>query len=309
MTPSDAPSRQPTNPRFVVPTPVRVSFRTLSAVAPGPTARLAWRIFAKPARKAHVDRYGILPEARAHTLRAGGHDLAAWEWGKGPPVLLLHGWGSSALSLGAFVRPLVAAGFRPVAFDAHAHGESPGTTTSGPEMATHLNEIAGRLGAKHVVAHSMGTVVAGFGVKGGLAVDRMALLNAPADMPYFLSAFTHGLGFSAAVKRRMIRRFEQEHRLRWEDCVVEWVGEGHSGPTLLVHDDGDPDVPWAHAERVRGAWRNHHAITTRGLGHRGSLHAPEIVSATTAFLAGRDRGLPQEITGIADSGAPAAAQP
>jgi pimeloyl-ACP methyl ester carboxylesterase len=288
-------TRPPPNPRFAIPAPLRLSFRTLSAVAPGPTARLAWHIFAKPPRKPRPDRYDVLPEAETLTVRAAGHDLPAWAWGEGPPVLLLHGWGSSAASMTAFVRPLTHAGFRVVTYDAFAHGVSPGVTTSGPEMARHLNEIADRLGAQHIVAHSMGTVVAGFAIRAGLDVERMALLNAPADMPHFLTLFARGLGFSPAVERRMIRRFEEEHDVRWEDCVVEWVAEGHDAPTLLVHDDSDVDVPWPHAERVRSAWQNNHAITTRSLGHRGGLHAPAVLSATVDFLSGRDAGLPTEV--------------
>lgn len=300
-TPTSSTSVQATvpvaNPRYAIPTPLRLSFKTMSIVAPGPTAKLAWHIFAKPPRKARPDRYRVMDEARSLSLSAGGHDLAAWEWGdpSGPPAILLHGWGSASVGLGAFVRPIADAGFRVVAYDAHAHGQSPGVTTSGPEMAGHLNEIADRLGAKHILAHSMGTVVAGFALQGGLDVERMVLLNGPADMPYFLSAFTHGLGFNNSVEQRMIRRFEEEHGIRWEDCVVEAVIAGHPAPALLVHDDTDPDVPWPHAERVRAAWQNHRAITTRGMGHRGSLHSPEIVRASVDFLRGDEASLPEVV--------------
>lgn len=286
----------PLNPRFAVPTPLRLSFKTMSTVAPGPTSKLAWHIFAKPARRIRPDRYSVWDEGEPFTVQAAGHELPAWSWGEGPTVLLLHGWSSTATGMSGFVRPLVAAGFRVAAYDAFAHGSSPGVTTSGPEMARHLNEIADRLEARHVVAHSMGTVVLGFAVRGGLDVQRSVLLNAPADMPYFLSQFTRGLGFTEGVKRRMIRRFEEEHSVRWEDCIVEWVANGHEHPTLIVHDDDDVDVPWSHALRVREAWPNHRAITTRGLGHRGSLHSPEVVTAVADFLRGGEVTLPAEVT-------------
>lgn len=283
------------NKRYAVPEPVRLTFRALSAVAPGAAAMVAWRMFAKPARRARPDRYGVFSEGRSFRLSAAGHQLAAWRWGDGPPVLLLHGWGSSAASLGAFVRPLLEAGFSVVAYDAHAHGESPGVTTSGPEMAKHLTEIAQALGARHLVGHSMGTVVTGFALKSGLDVERIALLNAPADMPYFMTLFAQSLGISDEVVKRMVQRFEREHSIRWEDCVVEWAADGHAVPALLVHDVRDRDIPWAHAERVRKAWKNHHAITTRGMGHRGALHAREIIDATVRFLKGEQDGLPTEV--------------
>ena len=280
------------NPRYQVPTGLRRTFAGLSRLSPPLAARVAWRIFAKPRRKPAKDSHGVFAEAREGVVEAEGHRLKAWEWGEGAPVLLLHGWSSSSRRMGAFVRPLVAAGYRVIAYDAHGHGESPGSVTSGPEMARHLVEIADRTGARHLVAHSMGTVVTGFAVRGGLEPHRVALLNAPADMPYFLSMFTDALGFSEEVERRMIRRFEREHSIPWETCNVESVVGGTEVPALLVHDEDDPDVPWPHAERVRRSWRNHHAVTTRGLGHRGALRTDRIITATVDFLRGREATLP-----------------
>ena len=292
----------PGNARYVVPVPVRASLRALSLVSPALGARLGWRLFAKPSRKPRPDRHGVFSEDAKIPLVAEGIPLAAWTWGAGDAtVVLLHGWGSSARSMGGFVRPLVDAGFRVVAYDAHAHGESPGTLTSGPRMASHLVEIADRLGARHLVGHSMGTVVAGFALRAGLTPDRMALLNGPADMPWFLNLFTESLGFTPAVHRRMVRRFEEEHEIRWENCVVEWAADGQDLPVLLVHDRADPDVPWVHVERVRSAWRNSRPVTTSGLGHRGALRSRAVVHATVDFLAGREDQVPEAVT--AGSGA------
>lgn len=282
----------PPNSRYSVPAPVRMSMRALSTLSPSLGARLGWHLFAKPPRKPRPDRHGVFTDDHRFQLTAGGLPLAAWQWGTGPTVILHHGWGSSARSMSGFVEPLVDAGHRVVAYDAHAHGESPGTLTSGPEMARHLTEIARQFDAPHLVGHSMGTVVAGFAARGGLRMERMALLNAPADMPWFLSLFTNALGLTRPVHDRMVERFEREHDIRWENCVVEWAADGQTTPTLLVHDTDDPDVPWEHAERVRAAWENHTAITTNGLGHRGSLRTAEVIGAAVDFITGREHQLP-----------------
>ncbi len=286
---------EPANERYQVPAALRTSLRALSMVAPPVAATVAWRMFAKPQRRPAPDRYGVFSEATPLTLRAEGHDLKAWEWGEGTPVLLLHGWSSSSRRLGGFVRPLVDAGHRVIAYDAHGHGESPGGVTSGPEMARHLVEIARALDVRQVVAHSMGTVVTGFAMRQGWQPTRVVLLNAPADMPYFLSLFTRALGFTEPVERRMIQRFEREHSIAWENCTVEAVVGGTPVRALLVHDEQDPDVPWPHAERVRNAWGNHHAVTTRGLGHRGALKAEPVIAASVDFLLGEYGRLPEVV--------------
>ena len=55
--------------------------------------------------------------------------------GAGPRILLVHGWGGHAARLRRYVRPLNAAGFRVVAFDAPGHGGSGGGPVSLPEIA------------------------------------------------------------------------------------------------------------------------------------------------------------------------------
>src|SRR5688500_16792196 len=49
----------------------------------------------------------------AHFSTRYGH-IAGFEAGTGPTVLLVHGWGERAASLGALVRPLTSAGYRVV---------------------------------------------------------------------------------------------------------------------------------------------------------------------------------------------------
>src|SRR5947209_9832224 len=61
-----------------------------------------------------------------------GHRVAGEEWGEGPPIYLVHGWGGQRAHLAVFVKPLVEAGHRVVAFDLPSHNESgPGAVEPG----------------------------------------------------------------------------------------------------------------------------------------------------------------------------------
>jgi pimeloyl-ACP methyl ester carboxylesterase len=53
--------------------------------------------------------------------------IAMWSAGRGPCVVLVHGWEADHRDMDAFVAPLVAAGRRVVAFDLPAHGEASAT--------------------------------------------------------------------------------------------------------------------------------------------------------------------------------------
>ena len=85
-------------------------------------------------------------------------------WGSGPVAYLVHGWGGNGSQLAAFVRPLLAEGFRVVLFDAPAHGDSePGPAgpgrTHGVEFGKALDAVFAKFGpAEAVIAHSLGAI-------------------------------------------------------------------------------------------------------------------------------------------------------
>ncbi len=89
-------------------------------------------------------------------------------WGSGPTVVLVHGWGSRASRLGALAVALVEAGFRVVAFDAPAHGESTGRFASLPEFARALVDVAEAAGPIHgLVGHSLGGAAVAMAMRQG----------------------------------------------------------------------------------------------------------------------------------------------
>src|SRR3954471_12912224 len=113
----------------------RAALQTAYVVSEDLGTTFAERLFTTPRRHARPDRErAVLATARELTidvtLRAprwnGAHTtVAAWKWGQGPTVLLVHGWEGRGSQLGSFVEPLVAAGLSVVAFDAPGHGDSP----------------------------------------------------------------------------------------------------------------------------------------------------------------------------------------
>ena len=68
----------------------------------------------------------ILERGNNIRIRFEGGELAVTTWGDGPAVLLMHGWGGARAQMTGFVDPLLAAGYRVVAYDQPAHGESNG---------------------------------------------------------------------------------------------------------------------------------------------------------------------------------------
>jgi pimeloyl-ACP methyl ester carboxylesterase len=235
-------------------------------------------------------------------------------WGdvEGPVVYLMHGWGGYRGQLGAFVAPLVAAGYRVVAFDAPSHGESaPGSFGAGRSLITEflaaLAAVTREFGAAHgVVAHSLGGGATAMAVLDGLPAHRLVLIAPAPDPNTFARMFAATLGFGDRVRADLIRRLERrvgrpmsdfdtvtrareaaEARLggaRGPSSNVTPGAEAAAPPLLVIHDQEDKEIPYAQGKAIAEAWRGAELLSTRGLGHRRILRDPEVIRTAVEFL-------------------------
>lgn len=270
----------------------RAAVGLVARTAPSVAAAWALRRFCTPPRHTRE------PEALAATARwlavpVGGRAVYAWEWGAGPAVLLVHGWGGRGAQLAAFAPPLLAAGFRVVAFDAPAHGASEGRRASLLDFRNAVRAVASRVGPlAGVVAHSLGAAATALAMKDGLDAPRAVFLSPPAEPRAYLRRFLAAVGIPAALAPTVERRFERAAGFRWADLAVPAVAPALDAPLLVIHDRGDREVPWADGAAIAAAWPGAELLTTAGLGHMRLLHEPAVIARAVAFLdpARGDRG-------------------
>lgn len=217
-----------------------------------------------------------------------GHRIVGEAWGDGPSVFLVHGWGGCRAHLAVFVKPLVAQGYRVIAFDLPSHNESdsgalaPGRTTV-VECAEALSAVVAAHGpARAVVAHSLGAKAAALAAARGAAIDRMVFLAPMGDFAPYLDLFAdrHGFGprIRAGLQHRLDRRLGTP-LVNTDICRIAGNLEDPL-PLLLIHDPDDPDSPHETSERIAEVWPGATLFTTRGLGrlahYRILRHRPAI---------------------------------
>jgi pimeloyl-ACP methyl ester carboxylesterase len=265
---------------------IRTAFGTVGRVAPSVAARWAETIFCTPPRhEARGIEEAFIASGRAFSVEWQGQRLAAWDWGGGPTVVLVHGWGSRAGRLAAAAGALVEAGFRVVLYDAPAHGLSTGRFASLPEFARALRAVAEAVGPVYgLVGHSLGGAAVSLALNWGLAADRAVLVAPPSDVVVFSHAFAEQVNLPRRAHDAMRRNLETRLDMRWDEIHIATLARSLRTPVLVVHDREDPDVPFTHAEEIAGAWPDARLLTTSGLGHRAILRDPDVVRAAVAFL-------------------------
>jgi pimeloyl-ACP methyl ester carboxylesterase len=219
-------------------------------------------------------------------LSLDGRAVAIWRWGRGPAVLLVHGWGSRGSRLSSFIAPLIDAGFSVVAFDAPGHGASAGRLSSLPQFIAAIAGVSRAVGGvEAIVAHSMGGAATTLAMARGVAARRVVFLAPAADPAGYSERFAGLIGLTPSVLARMKQNIERRFGQRWEEFDVLAAARTMTPPLLVFHDREDRDVPWSDGAAIAAAWPGAELVSTMGLGHRRIVQDPQVVARAVGFLA------------------------
>jgi len=271
-------------------------FGVAGRLFPEATGRLAERLFFSPRRHGMPRREkGWMEGAIEEFLDIEGHRIAIYTWGKpeAPAVLLVHGWEGRGSQMAAFAAPLVEAGYRVVAIDAPAHGNSTGKQTDGFEVGRVVLAVSRHVGDVHgTISHSFGSICVLLAMDDGLEVKRSVMLAPGVEGEVFFRGFAEIIGLPSksteVLRDRVIERFGGDHWNKFTNKHQGGILAGHSDGAMVVHDTEDREVPYHQSVELA-----HHAdgaqlLTTRGLGHRRVLRDPAVVAEVAAFIAKTD---------------------
>ena len=278
---------------------VRRLFWVLERLAPAVGSRWATELWCTPPVLESSMRMppGVSPGTPIEAFW-NAHRVAGEEWGEGPPVYLVHGWGGQRAHLAVFVKPLVEAGYRVIAFDLPSHNESdPGALAPGRTTAIECGDAIAAMIETHgpahaVVAHSLGANSTALAAAQGAQVGRLVFLAPMGEFGLYLDLFAARHGFGPRIRSGLQRRLETRIRMPLHETNMTHTGRrANYPPLLLIHDPDDPDSPYAASERLAAAWPGASLLTTRGLGrlahYRILRHRPAL-SAGLEFI-GRPR--------------------
>ncbi|MBW1638711.1 alpha/beta hydrolase [Microbacterium resistens] len=220
-------------------------------------------------------------DARRRVRDLGGHRVIVYEWGTGPrAVLIVHGWRGRASQFGAIIRELLFAGYRVVAFDAPASGDSPGRRTHVGEYRRIIDALAQEEdgGSFHaVVAHSAGALAALTAVADGGISRRMVAIAPVVRYSALSEAFARGAGLGEKARFRQEGWFTRRLRRDGVDAASYDLLARELPADLrirIVHDAGDG---WSEVGESRRLAERHpgrvNVTETTGLGHTRILEA------------------------------------
>lgn len=257
---------------------------TLGWVAPRLVAKKMRLLFMRPRDLPHRDwELPLLATSERITLRFG---LSALRWGKGPTVLVMHGWEGRPTQFAALITALVDAGYTVVALDGPAHGRSPGREANVLLFARAMLEAAAELPPlQAVIGHSMGGASAMLAVQLGLRTETLVSIAAPARILGVLRGFARMMGLPPKARSAFIRLVEND--VGMPASKMDVAHYQLDVPGLIVHADDDTFVSVKESQLIHEAWFDSRLLRLPEGGHQRVLADPRVIDGVLSLLAGR----------------------
>jgi len=193
-------------------------------------------------------------------------DLNLYRVGRGPKVILTHGWAGGAAQFFPLMEKIAEAGYEAIAFDHLAHGNSGGQFANLPLFIKGLNAVVSNEGKDDlacIVSHSMGTVSA---------------LNQDKSIKHLLIAPTFGFyqsfeqrilstGLKSRLFHNLLSDIEAEHDLKFKSLLPEPHLSQTQQQIQIVHDEGDKFAPFDLTAEQVSQFEHVSLTSTQGLGH------------------------------------------
>lgn len=258
--------------------------RTIRSLTP----RMLLRAFCTPFVKVRptAAQQALLDAGERFTVTVPGGQAAGWRWGRGPAVLLVHGWAGRASQMTAWVPTLTRRGYSVIAIDQPAHGESPGSSTNAVIMKNILLKITARTGPlAAVVAHSLGGLVSSYAMSRGMKAGSTVLISSPSAPGPFFEQLMKMARIPTARRAEVMSGAEELLGETFDRFSTRSSWRGGDTPALLIHDRSDRQVPFSTVAQNLESIPHAEVLETKGLGHTRILDDAVVLDSSVALVA------------------------
>ncbi|MDW9594619.1 alpha/beta fold hydrolase [Sinorhizobium meliloti] len=292
---------------------IRLSLKAVSAFSADKAGKSAFWIFCRtPSRKPKNGKEAallkaavpIMQRSRKVTLSFAGGWAAARHFerrmgGRGPRVLVAHGWGSRSDYLATLIDGLLSSGAEVVALDLPGHGASPGRTLTMPQAVRAIDAAWRHFDGFDVgIGHSFGGASLACAA-GAVLCDvparvpgKLVLIGAPSEMTWLFRGFGRTLGLAPKAQAAFEGMVERLSGRRIEGFDATRILAALRKPVLVIHAEDDKEVPADHARRYGAVGPNVELHWANGLGHRRIVSAAPVIEKITEFLWERRKEAP-----------------
>jgi pimeloyl-ACP methyl ester carboxylesterase len=209
-----------------------------------------------------------------------------YHWsGKGPKIVLVHGWSSRATNFYEIIEKLTLSDYDVYAFDAVAHGESKGIITNIPELIKTLEELVQEWGpVEAILGHSGGGFASAYVVAENPQIKKLILISPFNKVTDVFKKYFEMIQLGEKARLLMIGYFTKLTGKKVQELSGELSAQAIRAKTLVIHDRNDKEVQVEDSIDIAKNLKNGQLILTEGLGHRRILRDEMVINKLVNFL-------------------------
>ena len=247
-----------------------------------------------------IDTMLFIPKAESKTvrlprgfeqfvIRSNDGKLQAYQTGKGPTVVFVHGWGGGAYQFFPLMRGLARCGFSSLAFDHLGHGRSdrkPATLQQTIRSCNDVFEQARKApdGLCAIVGHSTGCIAIA-NARAPILKDLPLFLIAPIFnyKRYFLKKLVQ-LGLPSDMVKQYASRFSGTYRNHYQKLELSERLAPYADVTLIAHDESDTESAVADSVDFCNRYPLTRLMITRATDHVRIINSESVWQALKSHL-------------------------
>ena len=258
----------------------------ISYISPKYASKKALDLFATP-RKGNIteDQIPLLESAFLEETKYENFHIMTYRWlGKGPTILLAHGWESNTTRWDFLIKALKVKNYNVVSLDAPAHGNSGSKQFNAVLYSEFINVVANKFKPEIIIGHSVGGMASVFfQQKYQLkTLKKLVLLGAPAHFVGVFKRYTDMLSYNSKIIQGLNQLVLDRFNRTPDYFSAAKFSEEIRAKGLIIHDTEDKIIPYEDALLFKQHYTNSELHSTTGYGH--GLKSDEITNKIIKFI-------------------------
>ncbi|OEK04983.1 alpha/beta fold hydrolase [Roseivirga misakiensis] len=224
----------------------------------------------------------ILDRSKKETVRFKSFDIQSYTWGdeSDKVAMLIHGWEGQAGNFGGLIDPLLAKGYRVIAFDAPSHGYSSKGKTNMFDFVEIIDSFMVKIKPELVISHSFGSVIASASIlnQSQLHFKNWIMVTSPHDFRERIQDVTDTLSISKPTVDILVRMIEEDLGESIDNLNMTNYCKRikNVDQVTIVHSIHDKILPIRTSRKVHEAFEESEMIELENLGHYKILWSDEL---------------------------------
>ncbi|AUC15140.1 alpha/beta hydrolase [Tenacibaculum sp. SZ-18] len=272
-----------------IPKTIQTVAKIIQFFSNGLATRFSAKLFSTPVKFSTPKREKMMWEsAQKSTLTIASleSDIEVLTYGfSSKKVLLVHGWCGRSTQLFMVADKLLENGYMTISFDAPAHGNSDGKSSSMPEFVAAINTINEKLGPfDAAVGHSLGGMSLFTAIAQGMSVNSVVSIGSGDTITAIIQNFINNLDLKPKIAKNLKKYYDKKHQEDIDNYASSKQAKVINAAALVIHDSLDGDVPVSCAYNIRRNLKNGSILITTGLGHTKILRDKKTTNRIVSFI-------------------------